>query len=629
MLSMVFLTFRYYNTRQCTFFKLIYVVQMNDITTKQVISFILKMLRPFQFHITIVLLTALVWAVDVSFNPYLVKVIIDRVSISTANNLFDNIAIPAIFYVLILFVLECIFRLYNYFFEIKMIPNLRKNIVESSISILLNQDNSYYQNNFSGSLANKVNDLTNYIPDIVQITIDRLVSRALALGIGIYFLWQVHISFALLMLTWSAVFVLSSFLLAEKVTNLADAWSELGSSITGKMVDVFSNIMSVRLFASKYQERLSLRATHSEAVKVEQRLQWLYTWIFAFYGFSFLIMQILNLHFLVKGREQELITTGDFAFVMTVNIAIANFLWMIAKDFSQFSKSWGRITQALRTITAVPEIEDRPDAADLVIKKGEITFDKIHFHYKGAEPIFEDKSVVIESGQKVGLVGYSGGGKSTFVNLVLRLYDVKSGKISIDGQDIRNVTQDSLHRNIGMIPQDPSLFHRTLMENIRYGKADASDDEVIEAAKRAHAHEFISKLPQGYESLVGERGVKLSGGQRQRIAIARAILKNAPILILDEATSQLDSVTESDIQKSLWELMQGKTTIVIAHRLSTLLHMDRILVFDQGKIVEDGTHQELLSKNGMYKTLWDTQVGGFLPEESGKACIKGCIEEQT
>ncbi|MDG7052549.1 MAG: ATP-binding cassette domain-containing protein [Wolbachia endosymbiont of Alcedoecus sp.] len=190
---------------------------------------------------------------------------------------------------------------------------------------------------------------------------------------------------------------------------------------------------------------------------------------------------------------------------------------------------------------------------------------------------------MIESGQKVGLVGYSGGGKSTFVNLVLRLYDVKSGKISIDGQDIRNVTQDSLHRNIGMIPQDPSLFHRTLMENIRYGKADASDDEVIETAKRAHAHEFISKLPQGYESLVGERGVKLSGGQRQRIAIARAILKNAPILILDEATSQLNSVTESDIQKSLWELMQGKTTIVIAHRLSTLLHMDRILVFDKGK----------------------------------------------
>ncbi|WP_233417537.1 ABC transporter ATP-binding protein [Wolbachia endosymbiont of Brugia malayi] len=417
------------------------------------------------------------------------------------------------------------------------------------------------------------------------------------------------------MLAWSALFVLSSLFLARRITRLADAWSELGSSITSKMIDVFSNIMSVRLFASKYQERLFLQSTHSEAVKAEQRLQWLYMWIFTFYGFSFMVMQILNLYFLIKGREQGSITTGDFAFVMTVNIAIASFLWMIAKGFSQLSKLWGKITQTLRIITVTPEIQDQPNVADLVIKKGEITFDKVHFHYKDSEPIFENKSIIIGSGQKVGLVGYSDGGESTFVNLILRLYDVKSGKILIDGQDVRNVTQDSLHKNIGVIPQDPSLFHRTLMENIRYGKADASDDEVVEAAKRAHAHEFISKLPQGYESLVGERGMKLSGGQRQRIAIARAILKNAPILILDEATSQLDSVTESNIQKSLWELMQGKTTIVIAHCLSTLLHMDRILVFDRGKIVEDGTHQELLDKSGMYKTLWSARVGGFLPDK--------------
>ncbi|MGL9726020.1 MAG: ABC transporter ATP-binding protein [Wolbachia sp.] len=584
---------------------------MNNITT---ISFILKVLRPFPFHIGVVLLTGLVWAIDISFSPYLVKIIIDRVSISDADNLFRNIATPAISYVLILFSLECLARLYGYFFEIKMIPNLRKNIVKSSIETLLDQDNSYYQNNFSGSLANKVNDLTNYIPDVAQIALDRLVGRALTLGIGVYFLWQVNIYFALLMLTWSALFVLSSLLLAGKIAHLADAWSELGSNITGKMVDVFSNIMSVRLFASKDQEKLSLQATHNEAVKAEQKLQWVYMWIFTFYGFFFTIMQVLNLYFLVKGREQGSITAGDFAFVITVNIAIANVFWMIAKDCSQFSKSWGKITQALRTITVVPEIQDQPNAADLVIKKGEIIFDKVKFHYNNIEPIFENKSIIIKYGQKVGLVGYSGGGKSTFVNLILRLYDIKSGKILIDGQDIRNVIQDSLHRNIGMIPQDPSLFHRTLMENIRYGRADASDDEVIEAAKRAHAHEFILKLPQSYESLVGERGVKLSGGQRQRIAIARAILKNAPILILDEATSQLDSVTESDIQKSLWKLMQGKTTIVIAHRLSTLLHMDRILVFDQGKIIEDGTHQELLDKNGMYKTLWNAQVGGFLPD---------------
>lgn len=229
--------------------------------------------------------------------------------------------------------------------------------------------------------------------------------------------------------------------------------------------------------------------------------------------------------------------------------------------------------------------------------------------------MFQNKSVTIEAGQKVGLVGYSGSGKSTFVNLILRLYEVVDGQILIDGQNLSEVTQESLRQAIAMIPQDPTLFHRSLMDNIRYGRTKASDEEVISASKKAHADEFISLLPEGYETLVGERGVKLSGGQRQRIAIARAILKNAPILMLDEATSQLDSITESNIQDSLWELMQGKTTLIVAHRLSTLLHMDRILVFDKGHIVEDGTHAELLNRGGLYKTLWDAQVGGFLPDE--------------
>jgi ATP-binding cassette, subfamily B, bacterial len=242
-------------------------------------------------------------------------------------------------------------------------------------------------------------------------------------------------------------------------------------------------------------------------------------------------------------------------------------------------------------------------------------FENILFHYKDAEPLFHNKSVVIMPGQKVGLVGYSGSGKTTFVNLVLRLYDVTSGSILIDGQDIRDVTQKSLREAISIIPQDPTLFHRSLMENIRYGKTDASDEDVIKASKQANIHEFISKLPKGYESLVGERGVKLSGGQRQRVAIARVMLKNAPIVILDEATSQLDSITESTIRESLRILMQDKTAIVIAHRFSTLMYMDRILVFDQGKIIEDGSHKELLKKKGIYKSLWDVQIGGFLPAE--------------
>jgi ATP-binding cassette subfamily B protein len=290
------------------------------------------------------------------------------------------------------------------------------------------------------------------------------------------------------------------------------------------------------------------------------------------------------------------------------------FLWNVTKDFSQLSKSFGKITQALRTITLPVDIQDHPHARSLSVSKGEIAFKNVRFHYKGATPLFENKTVVIQPGQKVGLVGFSGSGKTTFVNLILRLFDVTHGQILIDGQDIRMVTQDSLHEAIGVIPQDPSLFNRTLRENIRYGRLSATDADVELAARKAHAHSFIKDLPNQYDTAVGERGIKLSGGQRQRIAIARVVLKNAPILILDEATSQLDSITETLIQESIEDLMQNKTTLVIAHRLSTLLHMDRILVFDKGKIIQDGTHQELMAQNGLYKTLWEAQVGGFLPE---------------
>jgi len=297
---------------------------------------------------------------------------------------------------------------------------------------------------------------------------------------------------------------------------------------------------------------------------------------------------------------------------------LGHMMWYTMYQVDQFNQALGKAKQSLNALLIPHDIKDETNATQLLVTQGRIEFSRVKFNYLGGYSLFQNKSVIIDAGQKVGLVGYSGGGKSTFVNLILRLYDVVDGQILIDGQNISDVNQESLRQAVAMIPQDPTLFHRSLKDNIRYGKTNASDDEVILASQKAHAHEFISLLPEGYEALVGERGVKLSGGQRQRIAIARAILKNAPILVLDEATSQLDSITESDIQESLWELMQGKTTLVIAHRLSTLLHMDRILVFDKGHIVEDGTHAELLNRDGLYKSLWDAQVGGFLLDNKGE-----------
>ena len=295
-----------------------------------------------------------------------------------------------------------------------------------------------------------------------------------------------------------------------------------------------------------------------------------------------------------------------------ININIINSVYSLSLTLRKFIIDWGTVSQALSILINAPIMKDLPE---LKVNEGNIHFNSVGFRYKNDIGLFENLSVKIPSGQKVGLVGYSGSGKSTFVNLILGLYEVTSGAIIIDNQNINACTADSLRSSIGMIPQESSLFHRNLIENIRYGQVDATDEEVIKGSKLAHAHEFIEKLPNKYASLVGERGVKLSGGQRQRIAIARAILKDAPILIMDEATSALDSITEHLIQESLDHLMQGKTTLVVAHRLSTLLNMDRILVFSEGVIVQDGTHSDLLKIDGLYKLLWSSQVGGFLPEE--------------
>jgi ATP-binding cassette subfamily B protein len=334
-----------------------------------------------------------------------------------------------------------------------------------------------------------------------------------------------------------------------------------------------------------------------------------------FYAIQGIIILIYTIGFLVGLvylHNKGAVSPGDFALVFILNFSLFENMYHMSYQLQDFVINCGTVNQALKLLELPREIQDKPNARDLIIKKGKIIFNNVRFSYTDSKELFKNKSIILKAGQKVGLVGHSGGGKTTFCNLISRLFDITSGQILIDGQDIKGVKQDSLRRAISMIPQDPLLFHRTIKENISYGKLDGTDGEIIEVAKKAHAHEFITKLPKGYESLVGERGVKLSGGQRQRIVIARAILKNSPIVILDEATSQLDSVTEKKIQEALKELMTGKTAIVIAHRLSTLLGMDRILVFDQGKIIEDGTHQELFKKRGVYKTLWDTQVGGFL-----------------
>jgi len=318
--------------------------------------------------------------------------------------------------------------------------------------------------------------------------------------------------------------------------------------------------------------------------------------------------------------HQEAITLGAVAvsigLVMRIRAMSDWILWEVAGLFEHI----GTVQDGIDTLARPLAITDREQARDLVADRGEIRFENVGFHYGREMGVLEDLSLTIRPGEKVGIVGRSGAGKSTLVNLLLRFYDVESGRILIDGQNISEVTQESLRRQIGMVTQDTSLLHRSIRDNIRYGSVDASDEAVIEAGKRAHAHDFILDLAdakdrRGYDAHVGERGVKLSGGQRQRIAIARVLLKDAPILVLDEATSALDSEVEAAIQEQLYTLMEGKTVIAIAHRLSTIAVLDRLVVMDQGRVVENGTHEELLARDGIYAQLWKRQSGGFLGVE--------------
>lgn len=509
----------------------------------------------------------------------------------------------------------------------KFVPIIINSIIQQTMNYTLSKSHQFFQDNLSGKLSKQITNLADGVDKIFTSVAANFLRGASLLLTAFTAAYFVNPVFFLILFIWFVLFAGVSVLMSKRLVLLSDVQASAESTVVGELVDALSNQNNIRLFSRKAHETLRM-VPYFQKQKETYSATYFYALIMhSIQGGLIATMMACSCYFLVYFYNKNLVTLGDFALILGLSIELGHMMWYTMSEMDDFNKAVGKCKQSLMSLMLPLEIFDKPNATVLRCTQGKITFSAVKFHYKGTEPLFQNKSIEIQGGQKVGLVGYSGGGKSTFVNLILRLYDVTDGAILIDGQDIRDVTQDSLRENIAMIPQDPSLFHRSLMENIRYGRTNANDEEVIEAAKKAHAHEFVSQLPQGYGSLVGERGVKLSGGQRQRIAIARAILKNAPILILDEATSQLDSVTESLIQKSLWELMHGhdeasgeggKTTIVIAHRLSTLLHMDRILVFDKGKIVEDGTHSELLAKAGLYKHLWDAQVGGFLGDDQNQ-----------
>lgn len=581
---------------------------------QSVAQFIFSSLKPYKGYLAIFAFVALFWAITNTLQPYVLKIIIDKV-VGFQGDKVSSFAIiqPYIFLYIALWVFLCLnMRLLDWA-KLKLFPSVRQDTMAKMFAYLNQHSHHYFQNNFAGSLINKVSDMQGGIIDIITI-LDDVYAQVLGLTIAIVTLLLIHPIFAFILVAWVAVFLAITFLFLKSIQNLSHVFAEARSSLVGKMVDSISNIVNIRLFAKHRYENSYVGESITYTVQQDRNMLAKIIHMRVWWDVSIVALLGINLWMLGKMYSQSLVTVGDFSFIITLSISILWNLWFIAGQFVSFSEQVGKCKQALSIINTAHDIVDINGAKPLMVTQGEIEFKEVNFHYSDGAKLFQNKNILIHPGKKVGLVGFSGSGKSTFVNLILRLFEVESGVIMIDQQNINEVQQESLRENIALIPQDISLFHRSLMENIRYSCSNASDEDVIEASRKAHCHEFISQLNDGYQSMVGERGIKLSGGQRQRIAIARAILKNAPLLILDEATSALDSVTEKYIQEALHHLMRGKTTIVIAHRLSTLSEMDRILVFDNGQIIEDGTHEELIKFNKHYAKMWHMQAGGFLPE---------------
>ena len=550
---------------------------------------------------------------DIVLTPFYFKKIIDLLSAgaqdhaSVTHDIY-HLAIILTALSVFVFVVARIIKFVYFTFEINVIHDLRNFAFQK----LENHSHTFFANTFAGSLVTKSRRFVGAFETMFDIFIyNFLFFFVMIVGVFVVLVGQ-SLVMSLMFLAWIIIHIAVVSYFVKKKVRFDALEAEQDSKISGRLADVFGNILAVKFFSAREREIESFGEYTAEGARRSRKAWFLGGRIDMLQHFFIIVINAIVLFAMISLWLKGAMTTGTMVLIQTYMLLVSQKLWDLGNSLTKFMKSAADMQELVDIFEITPDILDPIHPEPLKITEGHIVFKDVFFKYGSGDNVLSNFNLDIKPGERVGVVGHSGAGKSTLTKLLLRFNDITGGTLSIDGQDVRNVAQSDLRSVVSYVPQEPILFHRTIRENIAYGKPRASDEDIAAVAQKAHANEFIAKLKYGYDTYVGERGVKLSGGERQRVAIARAMLKDSPILVLDEATSSLDSISESYIQEAFGELMKGKTTIVIAHRLSTIQKMDRIIVLDGGKIVEEGTHKQLLKKKGSYAELWDRQTGGFI-----------------
>ena len=563
---------------------------------KSILLFFWRHIKPYKGFYLLMLLGPLVSSFYPFAYNYAIKLFLDTMA-SQPGATYSDFLFPIFLFLAAQVLLDIAWRVGN-IAEWKAEPYVRRSLMLQSYDYIQHHSYTFFQNNFSGAVSSKLKGILDGYDKFWAEMHHGLLLRILKILVSFGSLAWVNKKLGLFIFSWGLIYVPVMYVLSKRLNGLSFTETESRHTMMGYISDRITNILSLFSFASRQRELQELDHFITTDFIPKQTKVYRYDFkIQIVAGLFYWVMFAFMLFYMIYLKINHLITLGDFALVFGIALVVVEDTYHVTISLQDFSRAMGDLKSCL-TLLAIPQQSlDSKNAYPLVIRHPSIEFKNVSFGYDNKSKVFENLHLVIQPGEKIGLVGHSGAGKSSLINLLLRYFESTEGEILIDGHNIQKITQDSLRANIAVIPQDTLLFHRTLMENIRYGKPDASNEEVIKASKKAHIHDFIMALPEQYQSYVGERGIKLSGGQRQRIAIARAILKDAPILILDEATSSLDNETEKLIQESLDFLIesQGKTVIAIAHRTSTLKHMHRILVLDEGRIVKDGTYDDLMA----------------------------------